>query len=55
MEKLKKLQREDLKKIEGGMKWTKDRGGCLEDRRNFFLLAESMRNMPACCTLRYGC
>lgn len=56
LEKLKgkaiKFSREELKTFKGGMKWTNDRGGCVEDRRSLSLLIESLRNMPVCCTLK---
>ncbi len=50
--KAKKISRTEMKSFNGGLKWTGDRGGCVEDRRNLALWIESMRNMPVCCTLR---
>ncbi|AQX10547.1 hypothetical protein BEI02_18755 [Elizabethkingia sp. HvH-WGS333] len=47
-----KVSREQMKKVEGGMRWTNDRGGCVQDRRSLTLLIESIRNMPVCCTIK---
>lgn len=54
-EKAKKVSREEMKLVNGGLNWTGDRGGCVEDRRNLALWLESIRNMPVCCTLGTPC
>lgn len=44
-----KLSKDDLKSVNGGMRWTNDRGGCVEDRRSTGLYIQSIASMPLHC------